>query len=177
MYPKFSHQSGRVFSKERFLEETVSYFQRNGSGPASREALLDIGLCRGPRDLMGNRCIHGKLGIWDGVGEMDEKSSSTPGLLHQQEAPISGPATSLSVAKFSSPALPAPRPAFEPLKRNGFIRTIQAKGPSSFVTDRPALSGLGSHSLLSSFDPKERRGGGGASPSGSGSYCLLRSGI
>lgn len=73
MYPKFSHQSGRVFSKERFLEETVSYFQRNGSGPASREALLDIGLCRGPRDLMGNRCIHGKLGIWDGVGEMDEE--------------------------------------------------------------------------------------------------------
>lgn len=91
-------------SLERFLEETVSYIRRNGSRLASRQALLDVGLCGDPLNLLENRCIHGRLGIWDGVGEMDEESGSTPGLLHQQEAPFSGPATSPSVAKFSSPS-------------------------------------------------------------------------
>lgn len=91
-------------SSERFLEEIVSYIRRNASGFASRQVLLDVGLCDDPLNLLENRCIHGRLGIWDGVGEMDEKSSSTPGLLHQQEAPFSDPATSPSVAKFSSPS-------------------------------------------------------------------------
>lgn len=46
---------------------------------------------------------------------------------------FSGPATSLSVAKFLSHH-PLPAPAFEPLKRNDSIRTIQAKGLPPFLS-------------------------------------------
>lgn len=98
---KFSHQSGRVKKDSLRKPCPISGEMDPASLP---DRCRDVGLCDDPLNLLENRCIHGRLGIWDGVGEMDEKSGSTPGLLHQQEAPFSGPATSPSVAKFSSPS-------------------------------------------------------------------------
>lgn len=74
---------------------------------------------------------------------------------------FSGPATSLSVAKFSSHhPLPAPAPAFELLKRNDSIRTIQAKELPPFLS--LACSSLWPRitAYAGSFDPTERLGEG-----------------
>lgn len=72
---------------------------------------------------------------------------------------FSGPATSLSVAKFLSHH-PLPAPAFEPLKRNDSIRTVQAKGLPPFLRLARSSPWPRITAYTGSFDPTERLGEG-----------------
>lgn len=134
----------------------VSHIRRNGSDLTSRQALL-VTLCGGPLHL--TESVH----PW-GVGTLGQGWEDEQGRAVHLDSSInrkpyfSGPATSPSVANFSSnPPLPAPAPpAFEPLKRNDSIRTIQAKELPPFLS--LACSSLWPRitAYTGSFDPTER---------------------